>query len=137
MAGCHGCGTLDRMRWGIRPTIVAAATLLALAACTPTPSGPVTATVASAHVDDAGYLTADGFVSGVAEDGGTCSFTFWSEGGGASRLSSTGKADGDRTACPAVDERIRTLWPGDYTAVLTYSSATATAESEPFSFVIP
>jgi hypothetical protein len=125
------------MSWGIRPTIVAAATLLALAACAPTPSGPVTATVASARVDDAGYLTADGFVSGVAEDGGTCSFTFWSEGGGASRLSSTGKADGDRTACPAVDERIRTLWPGDYTAVLRYSSPTASAESEPFSFVIP
>jgi hypothetical protein len=125
------------MRWGIRPTIVAAATLFALAACAPTPTGPVTATVATAQVDDAGYLTADGFVSGVAEDGGKCSFTFWSEGGGASRLSSTGKADGDRTACPAVDERTRTLWPGAYTAVLTYSSPTATAESEPFSFVIP
>ena len=125
------------MRWGIRPTVVAAATLLALAACAPAPSGPVTATVASAHVDDAGYLIADGYVSGVAEDGGTCSFTFWSEGGGASRLSSTGKSEGGRTACPAVDERIRTLWPGPYTAVLSYASDTTTAESEPFSFVIP
>lgn len=137
MAGCHGCGTLDRMRSGIPLAIVAAAALVALAACSPSPSGPVTATVGSAQVDDAGYLTADGYVSGVAEDGGTCSFTFWSGGGGASRLSSTGEADGDRTACPAVDERIRTLWPGAYTAVLTYSSGTVTAESEPFSFEIP
>jgi hypothetical protein len=124
------------MSRGIR-AIVAAVSLLALAACAPTPSGPVTATVASAAVDDAGYLVADGYVLGVAEDGGKCSFTFWSEGGGASRLSSTGVADGDRTACPPVDERIRTLWRGAYTAVLSYSSPTATAESEPFSFVIP
>jgi hypothetical protein len=122
---------------GIRASLTAAVTLLALAACAPAPAAPVTATVTSAEVDGAGYLTADGYVSGVEEDGGTCSFTFWAEGGGASRLSSSGVADGGRTVCPAVDERIRTLWPGEYTAVLRYTSATTTAESEPFGFVIP
>jgi hypothetical protein len=124
------------MRSGIRTSVVAAVTLAALTGCAPA-AGPVTATVTSAAVNDEGYLVAEGYVDGVAEDGGKCSFTFWSEGGGASRLSSTGAADGNRTACPAVDERIRTLWPGAYTAVLSYASPTTTAESDPFDFVIP
>lgn len=125
------------MRSGIRASVVAAVTLAALAGCAPAAVGPVTATVSSAAVGADGYLVAGGYVEGVAEDGGTCSFTFWSDGGGASRLSSTGRAEGGRTVCPAVDERIRTLWPGPYTAVLSYTSPTASAESEPYAFEVP
>lgn len=120
----------------IRSSALAALALAALAACAPGPSGPPTATV-SALVNDEGYLIAEGHVDGVAEDGGLCTFTFWSEGGGASRLTSTGVADGSRTVCAPVDERIRTLWRGPYEAMLAYESASTSVESEPFAFVVP
>ena len=124
------------MSRGIRAAAEAGIALAALAACSPSPSGPPSASV-TASVTEEGYLVADGYVDGLSEDGGKCSFTFWSEGGGASRLSSTGKADGSRTACPQVDERTRTLWPGSYTAVLTYTKGATTVESAPFAFEIP
>lgn len=121
--------------------VAASAAVLALSGCTappaPAETAEVTPTVVSASVDEGGYLSASGYVDGVAENGGTCRFTFWSEGGGASRLTSTGKVDGDRTSCGTVDEQTRTLWRGDYTAVLSYDSPTSSGTSSPVPFVIP
>ena len=91
--------------------------------CSPaTPAGPVTPTVTSAAVES-GYLTASGTVSGVAESGGTCKFTFWSKsGGGASRLTSSGAAAGDHTDCGEDSEQATMLLPGEYEVDLTYES---------------
>lgn len=108
----------------------AALPLLLLAGCVAAPSGPLTPTVDSAAVID-GYLTATGYVTGVSEDGGTCKFTFWSvSGGGASRLTSTGSADGSRTSCGTVSEQATMLLPGDYEVDLTYESDAGTATGE-------
>jgi hypothetical protein len=132
---------MERMALRVLPLVAASAVLIALGGCTapppPVDKAEVTPTVVSASVDATNYLSASGYVEGVAEDGGTCRFTFWSEGGGASRLTSTGKVDGDRTSCGTVDEQTRTLWRGDYTAVLTYESPTSTGTSSPVPFVIP
>jgi hypothetical protein len=134
---------MERMALRFVSLAAASAALLALSGCTaapaPTPAekAQVTPTVESASVDANDYLSASGYVEGVAEDGGICRFTFWSEGGGASRLTSTGKVDGDRTSCGTVDEQTRTLWRGNYTAVLTYDSPTSTGTSSPVPLVIP
>lgn len=97
--------------------------------------------VVTPSVDSVGvegeWLSATGSVEGVAEDGGTCSFTFRGSGGGASRLSSTGEADGGRTVCGTVEERIRTLFPGDYLVTLVYESPTSRGESEAVPVTVP
>ena len=93
--------------------------------------------VSSAVSDDGLWLSASGYVEGIAEDDGRCTFTFRAAGGGASRLSSVGKADGSRTDCGTVEERTRTLFADDYELTITYESPTAAGESEPFPFVVP
>jgi hypothetical protein len=94
--------------------------------CTPPPppSGEVTATVDFAGVDpdDATQVTASGFVDGVAESGGTCYFTFYAEGGSASRLTATGKADNGRTTCGPVTESVGLLVDDHYEVELKYES---------------
>lgn len=100
-----------------------------LAGCAPTPSGPVVAVVDAATVEE-GYLTVSGHVTGVAEDGGTCKYTFWSAGGGASRLTAKGSAAGDRTVCAEVSEQATMLLPGEYEVELTYESDSANVTSE-------
>jgi hypothetical protein len=103
-----------------------AAAAIALAGCTPPPppSGEVTATVDFAGVDpdDATQVTASGFVDGVAESGGTCYFTFYAEGGSASRLTATGKADNGRTTCGPVTESVGLLVDDHYEVELKYES---------------
>lgn len=89
-----------------------------------------------AHVEG-GYLFAGGRVTGVSEDEGACWFTFHGSGGGASRLTSTARAEGGDTVCGDVDEPIATLFPGDYELVLTYISPARTLESAPFELSIP
>lgn len=84
-----------------------------------------------------GQVLASGTVSGVAEDGGLCQFTFWAENGEASRLTATGVAAGDHTVCPEVSEAVTMLPPGSYEVVLTYRSGDVAEKSEPLELVIP
>jgi len=107
---------------------------LLLAGCTATPVAPV---IDSAAVVD-GYLTASGHVTGVSESGGTCRFTFWSmSGGGASRLTSTATAAGDRTVCGEVSEQATMLLPGGYERELSYESGGTTVKSARVPVSIP
>lgn len=115
--------------------------VVTLAGCIPQPRDDdgrllVTVGVDFAEVSD-GYLRAGGHVLGVIEDGGTCTFTFYGDGGGASRLTSTGQGGLSSTECGDVDEPIATLFPGEYELVLTYSSGGSVGESEPFPLEIP
>jgi hypothetical protein len=108
---------------------------IALAGCTPPPasSGEVTATVEFAGVDpdDSTQVTASGFVDGVAESGGTCYFTFYAEGGSASRLTAAGEAHGNRTTCGPVTESVGLLVDDHYEVELKYESdAVETVRSE-------
>ena len=125
--------------------LVPVVAVVVLAGCAPSTPAPVvgedglfvvTPVVASVGVEGE-WLTASGYIEGIAESGGKCSFTFQGSGGGASRLSSTGKADGSRTDCGAVEERVRTVFPGDYTLTITYTSDTSTGTSEPVPVTVP
>ncbi|MDO7880817.1 hypothetical protein [Antiquaquibacter soli] len=127
------------MRWACG--VVAAVVVVGLAGCIPQPRDEqgrliVPVSVDFAEVSD-GYLRAGGQVLGVIEDGGTCSFTFYGAGGGASRLTSSGHGGVSSTECDDVDEPIATLFPGEYELVLRYSSEDSVGESEPFPLTIP
>ena len=119
-----------------RVAVILAVLLLLLAGCAARPGGPVTPVIDSAEITD-GQLLASGTVSGVAEDGGLCQFTFWAENGEASRLTTTGVAAGDHSECPEVGEAATMLLPGSYELVLTYRSGAVVERSEPFDLVIP
>lgn len=110
--------------------------LLSLAGCSAQPTGPVTPVVDTVAIAD-GQVVARGSVSGVAEDGGTCQFTFWAENGEASRLTTTGVAAGDHTACPEVSEAVTMLPSGRYELVLTYRSGDVVEKSEGVTLVVP
>ncbi len=132
------------LRRGLGVLPVLGALVLMLGACSAAPPpvvGDDGLIVVTPVVDSVGvegeWLSASGYVEGVAEDGGRCNFTFRGSGGGASRLSSTGEAQGNRTVCGTVEERIRTLFPGDYELTLSYESPTARGESEPAPVTIP
>lgn len=107
----------------LRAGAIATVVLFALAACVPG-DGQVTPVVEFAGIDpmDETQVTAWGYVAGVSETGGTCTFTFWAAGGSASRLRGTGTADGDRTVCGPVSEGAGFLFDTDYEVELTYDS---------------
>jgi hypothetical protein len=114
--------------------------LLALAGCTPAPSGQIAATVTFAGIDpdDGTQVTASGEVSGVAEGGGTCTFTFWAEGGSASRLTDEGEDAGDRVRCGPVSESVGLLNDDNYEVELVYvSDAVDKTRSERIPMSIP
>lgn len=121
--------------------VVAAAVVVALAGCIPQPRDEEGRLIVPVGVDfatvEGGYLSAGGHVLGVIEDGGTCTFTFYGAGGGASRLTSTARGGVSSTECDEVDEPIATLFPGEYELVLTYSSDSSVGESAPFPLEIP
>lgn len=110
--------------------------LLSLAGCSAQPHGPVTPVVDSVAIAD-GRVVARGTVSGIAEDRGTCQFTFWAENGEASRLTATGVAAGDHTSCPEVSEAVTMLPPGRYELVLTYRSGEVVEKSAPVTLTVP
>lgn len=120
--------------------VPAALILTALTGCAPQPSGEITPIVASAGIspDDATYMQAYGAISGVSEDGGKCSFTFYAITGAATRLTTTGKAAGDHTTCGPVEEAIGFLIGGTYSVDLKYVSlAGQEYHSERFEMILP
>jgi len=104
----------------------------------PTASGIVPAvTVAGVDVDGL-TVSASGFVAGVSEDGGTCSFGFTSDAGQTASVSSTGIVNVDTTSCGLVQLPISDFSRGSWTVVLTYTSlAAGDYVSEPIELDIP
>ncbi len=114
--------------------------LLSLAGCSPAPSGPITPVVSSAGVDPdrPDTLEAWGTVSGIAETGGTCRFTFHAGNGAASRLTAKGTSAGDHTDCGPVHEATYIVGSGSFRTTLRYESlAGETFESADFEMTIP
>jgi hypothetical protein len=104
----------------------------------PTASGIVPAvTVAGVDVDGL-TVSASGFVAGVVEDGGECSFDFASDAGQTAVASSTGIVNVDTTSCGLVQLPISDFSRGSWTVVLTYSPlAPGEYTSDPIELEIP
>ncbi len=87
---------------------------------------------------DGKAVTTSGYVNGIIEDGGSCTFTLTSENAPASPATTTGRADTSTTSCGQGITPIEKLSRGTWNVVLTYTSvAQRTVVSEPTSVEIP
>lgn len=116
----------------------------------PTPSGtssneveeyeatvPVQAVIVVAGVDQDGLgVSASGYVSGVIQSGGLCTFTF--TGNGATvPVTSSGISDRMTTSCGIVQIPRDRLQRGSWTVTLTYELMTVSTMSQPMNLEIP
>lgn len=101
----------------------------------PRPSVEAVIVVANIDVDGA-HATASGYVSGVIEDGGMCTFVFTGEPGEVS-ATSTGAADRANTSCGSVSIPIDRLGKGTWSVRLDYRSDTAQVVSEESIMEVP
>jgi cytoskeletal protein RodZ len=71
-----------------------------------------------------------GYVSGIFEDGGTCTATFTQNGASITKTSS-GVENANSVSCPAITAKAEEFSPrGTWKVTLSYSSATASGVSE-------
>jgi hypothetical protein len=106
---------------------------------TPTAGSGPTAQITIAGVDvDGLHLTVGGFVTLVAEDGGSCTFTLTSEVSGANVTAATeGVANGTNTSCGSTQVSLSSLTRGSWKVVLTYSSTAFKLASAPTEVEVP
>jgi hypothetical protein len=78
----------------------------------------------------AAAVTAGGYVSPLIEDGGTCTLALTRHGSSVSATSDAA-ADASTTSCGELQVPGDELEPGEWSAVLSYESDTATGTSEP------
>lgn len=84
---------------------------------------------------DGGTVSGYGFISGVIENGGTCTFTF-TRGSEQVSESSNGVADATTTRCPPVQVSKNSLSAGSWDVVLNYSSGAAEGTSDVWSLQV-
>ena len=77
-----------------------------------------------------------GYVTGVTEAGGTCTLTLTKDGDEVTGHS-TAEPDASTTSCGDLRATGGALAPGEWTAVLGYSSDRAAGTSAPFTVVVP
>lgn len=99
---------------------------------------PLDAVMVFAGVDpDGTTVSASGYIAGVIENGGTCTFTF-SGSGPDVIVTSEGLADSKTTSCGTVQTQISDFTSGTWTAVLSYQSdKTGALTSEPLTVEVP
>ncbi len=99
----------------------------------PAPDGRLTVTPVITSVSDSGLR---GFVSGVVEDGGTCTATF-TKGSFVFTKTSEGFADASNTVCKFIAvQRSDFATSGTWSATLSYSSETASGTSQATTFEV-
>lgn len=114
-----------------------APTAVATDAPRPATGRDVAVTVTYSGWDDrAADVEVDGFVTGVVEQGGTCTLTLTS---GSSTVTEQhpAHADASTTQCGTVTVPGSRLAPGSWRAVLGYSSATSNGTSAPVPVTVP
>jgi hypothetical protein len=104
---------------------------------TEAPAPSVEAVIVVANVDvDGAHATASGYVSGVIEDGGACTFVFHGEPGEVT-AESKGLADRASTSCGSVSVPIDQLQKGTWSVRLEYRSDDSEVVSEEVIVEVP
>ncbi|MDH6235943.1 hypothetical protein H4V99_000688 [Cryobacterium sp. CG_9.6] len=85
---------------------------------------------------DGQNVSASGYVSGLIEDGGTCSFVFSGADRDATRTS-RGITNASTTSCGLIQIPANLFMRGAVELVLTYSSDSVTVSSQPMILEIP
>ena len=120
------------------PIAPAPATTTPSPSSTPSGSPAATAVVSLAGVDlDGGNVSIAGYVSGVIEEGGTCTFTLTPDSGAAPvTVSTTGIENVRTTSCGTAQVPIDRFARGGWSATLAYSSPANTLTSAPLKLEI-
>jgi hypothetical protein len=96
------------------------------------------ALITLATVDpDSGGLLLGGFVSGVAEDGGSCVYIVTPGSGNAFTIAKSGVANNGSTSCGSTTVPASRVPAGFYTVVLRYSDARGQVESDAVKVEVP
>ncbi|MBM7504148.1 hypothetical protein ACFPER_11720 [Agromyces aurantiacus] len=103
---------------------------------TPGPGLEAIITIASVDVDGLN-ATVSGYVSGIIEDGGACTFELTGPTGTVVRAETTGIADRSTTSCGAASIPIDRLSSGTWSVELGYRSDAADVISEPTTLEVP
>lgn len=104
----------------------------------PLPAPTIEPVIVVAAVDvDGKHVTASGYVQGLIEDGGTCTFVFSREGVAPVTAEHAGAADRSSTACGAVQPEIGSFVRGTWSVTLDYSSPSGTYHSRPQTVEVP
>jgi len=97
-----------------------------------------TALVSLAGVDPStGAVVVGGFVSGIVETGGICTFRITRNSTEVLSRSTTGTSNADNTSCGSVEIPSGQLAAGLYAATLTYENARGRAVSSPAPLEVP
>lgn len=100
---------------------------------------PIAASVVIAGVDiDGQHVSVSGFVSGVSQNGGTCTFVMTPAGGGAPvTVTRQGIENVSTTSCGTNQSPIANFSRGTWSVVLKYVSGTASVTSQAIEMEIP
>jgi cytoskeletal protein RodZ len=110
-----GSGTVQATSGSVTPSITY-----------PTPNGS----------ESASSVEVDAIIPGVFENGGTCALTLTSSGGAQVKQTSTAMLTGQNTSCRPLQVPSSSVSAGNWTAVVSYSSAAYHGTSAPVSFII-
>lgn len=102
----------------------------------PAPTIEPVLVVAAVDVDGA-HVTASGYVQGVIEDGGTCTFTFARSGSPSITVEREGAADRLTTSCGTVQPDAAQFARGSWSVTLAYTSGGHDYESAPSQLEVP
>jgi hypothetical protein len=78
-----------------------------------------------------GTVVLGGFVIGVVESGGNCTFTLLRGSSEVLARTTTGQSNSDNTSCGSVEIARADVPNGSYTATLTYANSSGRTTSEP------
>lgn len=105
---------------------------------TPTPAITIEPVLVVASVDvDGKHLTASGYVQGVVEDGGTCTFRFTRDGSPEVSVNHEAVADRATTSCGTVQPDATQFTRGSWQVTLTYVSNGKDFTSSPATVEVP
>lgn len=105
---------------------------------TPTPVVTVEPVLVVASVDvDGKHLTASGYVQGVVEDGGTCTFVFTRQGSPDIKVDHEAVADRTTTSCGTVQPDATQFSRGSWQVTLGYVSNGKDYTSSPATVEVP
>ena len=121
------------------PTSSSSAEQPGSASPTPTATPTVTASITIAGVDvDGQHVSVAGFVAGLVEDKGACTYTFSDDATKATiKLTSTGAANVSTTTCGTQQEPIASFTRGAWHVRLSYKSLLADVTSPSIEMQVP
>ncbi len=93
----------------------------------PPPAAPGGSRQVTPFITSASASTVKAYVSGVVEDGGTCTATFTSSDGTTKTFTSTGAANATNTICTPI--QVSGLGAGSWSVVVSYSSTSSSGSS--------